>query len=148
MAKQKEPHDRPHKSGTGRHEHERRSALASIESGLTEAAADLGAPPRRVTTAVVLPIARPAIAAAAAVAFIVALGEFGAAAFLATPDRPTVPVAIARLLGQPGSASLGQAAAMSVLLMVVTAAGALAIDRSGGRVRGCRARSGPSGAVG
>ncbi len=112
--------------------------LASIESGLTEAAADLGAPPRRVTTAVVLPIARPAIAAAAAFAFIVALGEFGAAAFLATPDRPTVPVAIARLLGQPGSASLGQAAAMSVLLMVVTAAGALAIDRSGERVRGLR----------
>jgi thiamine transport system permease protein len=105
--------------------------LISIESGLTEAAADLGAPPARVVTAVTLPIARPAIAAAGAFAFIVALGEFGAAAFLATPAQPTLPVAISRLLGQPGSASLRQAAAMSVILMMVTAVGALAIDRFG-----------------
>ena len=39
--------------------------LVSIESGLTEAAADLGASPGRILTAVTLPIARPAIAAAA-----------------------------------------------------------------------------------
>ena len=116
--------------------------LVSIESGLTEAAADLGASPGRILTAVTLPIARPAIAAAGAFAFIVALGEFGAAAFLATPDRPTLPVAISRLLGQPGSASLSQAAAMSVILMVVTAVGALAIDRFGRGTSGAQATTG------
>jgi thiamine transport system permease protein len=116
--------------------------LVSIESGITEAAADLGAPPVRVLTAVTLPIARPAIAAAGAFAFIVALGEFGAAAFLATPDRPTLPVAISRLLGQPGSASLSQAAAMSVILMVVTAVGALAIDRFGRGTTGAKVAAG------
>ena len=116
--------------------------LVSIESGLTEAAADLGASPGRILTAVTLPIARPAIAAAGAFAFIVALGEFGAAAFLATPDRPTLPVAISRLLGQPGSASLSQAAAMSVILMVVTAVGALAIDRFGRGTGGAQVATG------
>ena len=116
--------------------------LVSIESGLTEAAADLGASPGRILTAVTLPIARPAIAAAGAFAFIVALGEFGAAAFLATPDRPTLPVAISRLLGQPGSASLSQAAAMSVILMVVTAVGALAIDRFGRGTGGAQVGAG------
>ena len=71
-----------------------------------------------------------------------ALGEFGAAAFLATPDRPTLPVAISRLLGQPGSASLSQAAAMSVILMVVTALGALAIDRFGRGTGGAQVATG------
>jgi thiamine transport system permease protein len=103
--------------------------LVSIGSGPTDAAADLGAPPLGVTTRVIMPIARPAIAAGAGFAFIVALGEFGAATFLASPDGPTMPVAIARLLAQPGSASLGRAAAMSVVLMIVTALGALAVDR-------------------
>jgi len=40
-----------------------------------------------------------------------------------------MPVAIVRLLSQPGAASVGQAAAMSVVLMVVTAAITIAIDR-------------------
>jgi thiamine transport system permease protein len=103
--------------------------LVSIGSGLTDAAGDLGAPPLGVTTRVIMPLARPAIAAGAGFAFIVALGEFGTAAFLASPDGPTMPVAIARLVAQPGSASLGRAAAMSVVLMIVTALGALAVDR-------------------
>ena len=105
--------------------------LISIASGLAEVAADLGASPTRVMLAVTLPIARPAVAAAGAFAFIVALGEFGAATFLATADRPTMPVAISRLVSRPGSTSLSQAAAMSVILMVLTAVGASAIDRLG-----------------
>jgi ABC-type Fe3+ transport system permease subunit len=51
-------------------------------------------------------------------------------------------VAISRLLGQPGSASLSQAAAMSVILMVVTAVGALAIDRFGRGTGGAQAMPG------
>jgi ABC-type Fe3+ transport system permease subunit len=40
-----------------------------------------------------------------------------------------MPVAIVRLLSQPGAAPLGQATAMSVVLMAVTAAITIAIDR-------------------
>ena len=103
--------------------------LGSIGSELAEAAAGLGASPSRVLRDVTLPIASRALLGAAVFAFVVSLGEFGATAFLARADTPTMPIAIFRLLGQPGSASLGQAEAMSVLLMLVTAAAALAIDR-------------------
>ena len=40
-----------------------------------------------------------------------------------------MPVVIARLLSQPGALNYGQALAMSSLLMAVTAAGMLLIDR-------------------
>ena len=50
-------------------------------------------------------------------------------AFVARLDSPTMPVAIVRLLSQPGAASVGQATAMSVVLMAVTAAITVAIDR-------------------
>jgi thiamine transport system permease protein len=76
-----------------------------------------------------LPNAAGAIRTAATFAFLIALGEFGATAFLARADSPTVPVAIARLLDQPGSASIGQASALAVILLVLTAAAALAIGR-------------------
>jgi thiamine transport system permease protein len=50
--------------------------------------------------------------------------------FLARADAPTLPVAIARLLGRPGEATVGQAYAASVLLLVVTAAVVVVIDRA------------------
>ena len=40
-----------------------------------------------------------------------------------------MPVAIYRLLGQPGALNYGQALAMSTLLMLVCALGFLAIER-------------------
>jgi thiamine transport system permease protein len=40
-----------------------------------------------------------------------------------------MPLAIARYLGQPGALNYGQAMAMSTLLMVVCAAGFMAIER-------------------
>jgi len=49
--------------------------------------------------------------------------------FLARADHPTVPVAIYRFLGQPGALNLGQAYALSVVLMVVTGAAVLLVDR-------------------
>lgn len=104
-------------------------ALASIAEDLSETAADLGASPARVVLDVTLPVASGSLLTGAALAFVVSLGEFGATAFLARPDTPTMPVAIYRLLGQPGSASLGQAAAMATILMSVTATAGLAIGR-------------------
>ena len=104
-------------------------ALAAAQASLGESAAALGASPWQAIRDVTLPASAGAIRTAAVFAFVVALGEFGATAFLARADRPTVPVAIARLLGQPGSASIGQASALAVILLVVTAGAAIAIGR-------------------
>ena len=65
----------------------------------------------------------------AGLAAAVSLGEFGATAFLARSDEPTLPVVVVRLLGRPGEANVGTAAAAATLLMVVTAAVVLLADR-------------------
>ena len=103
--------------------------LRSIDPRLREAAAVLGASPRRVWREVDLPIVRRALTVAAGFAFAISLGEFGATVLIARPDRPTVPVAIFRLLAQPGVAPFGEAMAMSVVLMVLTGAAILVIER-------------------
>ena len=54
--------------------------------------------------------------------------------FLARPDLPTVPIAIGRLLGQPGALNMGRAMALSTILMVITAGAMVLIERL--RVRG------------
>ena len=79
-------------------------------------------------------MAGPAIATAAAFAFSISLGEFGATAFLARADSPTMPIAIVRLLSQPGAASVGQAYAMATLLMLVTVGAVAALGAAGGRL--------------
>jgi thiamine transport system permease protein len=103
--------------------------LRAIEDDLRDAAAVLGASPFQVWKEVDLPIVFRALAVAAAFAFAISLGEFGATAFLVRADRPTVPVAIYELLGRPGPLELGQALALSTILMGVTAAVVLLVDR-------------------
>jgi thiamine transport system permease protein len=103
--------------------------LASIDQDLRSAAAVLGASPSRVWREVDLPIVFRALLVAAGFAFAISLGEFGATVFVVRADRPTVPVAIYQLLGQPGPLELGQALALSVILMGVTAVVVLLIDR-------------------
>ena len=103
--------------------------LASTRHDLSEQAAALGASPWQTARDVLLPVASRAIAGAAVFAFAVSLGEFGASAFVARLDSPTMPIAIVRLLSQPGEASVGQATAMCVVLMTVTAGVTVAIDR-------------------
>jgi thiamine transport system permease protein len=95
-------------------------AVARANASLGESAAALGASPWRALRDATLPACADAIRTAAVFAFTIAIGEFGATAFVARADQPTIPVAIARLLGQPGSASVGQAAALSVILLVLT----------------------------
>ncbi|MFY9331276.1 MAG: iron ABC transporter permease [Candidatus Nanopelagicales bacterium] len=95
--------------------------LRSIDPRLRDVAATLGASPFRAWVAVDGPLALRATAVSAGLACAVSLGEFGATAFLARADTPTVPVQIVRLLSRPGEANLGQAAALSVILIVVTA---------------------------
>jgi thiamine transport system permease protein len=103
--------------------------LSTSARELTEQASALGASPLQAARDVLVPVASRAILGAAAFAFAIALGEFGATAFVARLDSPTMPVAIVRLLAQPGAASIGQATAMSVVLLVVTAVITVGIDR-------------------
>jgi len=103
--------------------------LRSVRARLREAAAVLGASPRQVFREVELPIVSRAALVGAGFAFAVSLGEFGATAFLVRPNRPTIPTAIFRLLSQPGQATFGQAMALSTVLMVLTTAIIMAIDR-------------------
>ena len=57
------------------------------------------------------------------------LGEFGATLFVARPDTPTIPIAIFRFSARPGALNVGQAMAMSTVLMFVTGLVVLAIER-------------------
>ncbi|MEU3188013.1 iron ABC transporter permease [Streptomyces sp. NPDC006923] len=103
--------------------------LRAVDGRLREAAAVLGASPLRAWREVDLPLVRRASLVAAGFAFAVSLGEFGATVFIARPDRPTLPVAVARLLGRPGELNYGQAMALSTVLMVVCAVSLLALER-------------------
>jgi thiamine transport system permease protein len=103
--------------------------LRSIDPRLREAAALLGASPRRTWMAVDLPLVWRAVLVAAGFAFAISLGEFGATVVIARADAPTVPIAIARLLGRPGALNVTQGFALSVVLMVVTTAAVLLVDR-------------------
>jgi thiamine transport system permease protein len=104
-------------------------ALRSIDPRLRDAAAVLGAPPRRVWREVDLPIAMRAFVVAFGFAVAVSLGEFGATLFVARPDTPTIPIAISRFLDRPGALNIGQAMAMSTVLMFVTGLVVLAIEQ-------------------
>ncbi len=103
--------------------------LRAVDIRLREAAAVLGASPWRVWREVDLPMVRRALLIAAGFAFAVSLGEFGATVFIARPDNPTLPVAVARLLGHPGDLNYGQAMALSTILMVVCAVALLVLER-------------------
>jgi len=107
--------------------------LRAIDPKLREAAATMGASPRRIRSDIDLPIARRALAIGAGFAFAISLGEFGATSFVGRrPEYMTVPLAIGRLLSQPGDVIRGQAMALSVILMVVTTVVLMLVDRSEG----------------
>ncbi|MET9414143.1 iron ABC transporter permease [Streptomyces klenkii] len=103
--------------------------LRAVDARLREAAAVLGASPLRAWREVDLPLVGRALGVAAGFAFAVSLGEFGATVFIARPDSPTLPVAVARLLGRPGELTYGQAMALSTILMLVCAAALLVLER-------------------
>jgi thiamine transport system permease protein len=104
-------------------------ALRSIKPRLRHAASVMGASPLHVVRTIDLPLVGRAVLVAATFAFTISLGEFGATALIARPEYPTIPVAIFRFLSQPGGINFGQAMALSTILMAVTGAGMLAIER-------------------
>jgi len=105
--------------------------LQSIDPKVREAAATLGAAPWAVRREIDLPLAAKAAAIGTGFAFAIAIGEFGATSFVGRrPGHLTVPLSIARLLGQPGEALRGQAMALSVVLMLVTTIVVFLVDRN------------------
>jgi len=105
-------------------------AIRSFDPRLREAARGLGAGPLQALRHVDLPLLAAPFAAAAIFAFAISLGEFGASLLIARPEYPTMPLVIYRFLSQPGALNYGQALAMSSLLMLVSAASALVIERA------------------
>ena len=103
--------------------------IRSLDDRLREAAAVLGASPGRTWREIDAPILGRAALVGAGFAFAVSLGEFGATLFIARPDSVTIPVAIFRLLGQPGAANFATAMALAVVLMLLTATAVLLIER-------------------
>jgi thiamine transport system permease protein len=103
--------------------------LRSIAPRLREAAQMLGASPHQVWREIDLPILTRAVLVGAVFAFTISMGEFGATMLVARPDLPTIPLAIYRVIGQPGLANFGQALALSTILMLVSALGILAVER-------------------
>ena len=103
--------------------------LRSIDPRLRAVASTLGAPPLRAWATVDLPHLARALGVGAGFACAVSLGEFGATAFLARSDAPTLPVQIVRLLSRPGETPYGAAMALATLLMVLTTVVVLAVAR-------------------
>jgi thiamine transport system permease protein len=105
--------------------------LASVDRTLVESARALGATRVRTLLDVQLPLVWPGVLAGAAFAFAISMGEFDSTVILATQsDTATMPVAVERYLGR----TLGPAMAMGTVLLVVTAASFVAVDRLGGYV--------------
>jgi thiamine transport system permease protein len=103
-------------------------SMGSVQHHLREAAATLGATPAKAWWTIDLRLVWRSIMVGAAFAFAISMGEFGATSFITRPDSPTIPIAIFRLLGRPGSVPFGAAVAMSVLLMLITAVAVMMID--------------------
>ena len=110
--------------------------LRAVDPRLREAAGTLGAGPGRVLLGVDGALAARSVGLAIGFAFAVSLGEFGATAFLARPDSPTLPVVIFRLIGQPGADNYGMALAASVVLAALTAGVMALAERLRGPVGG------------
>jgi thiamine transport system permease protein len=104
-------------------------ALRSLDPRLRESASVMGAPPLQTWWEIDVPMLFRAVLVAAIFAFTISLGEFGASLLVSRPDVPTMPVVIYRAMGQPGLVNYGQALAMSTILMVVSAAAIILIER-------------------
>ncbi len=101
----------------------------SIRPQWRGAAATLGASPGEVWRRIDLPLIGRAAVVAAAFAFAISLGEFGATILLNRPEFPTVPLAIYSFIGKPGALNFGRALALSAILMLTSGASILLIER-------------------
>lgn len=115
------------------------TGLRSVPQALVEAAQMEGAAPSTIVGRILLPVLRPQIIAAALLAFVAGIGNFGIPALLGLPvNYLTLPTLIYRRLSSFGPAGLPDAAALSLLVALVAglgiAAGLMATRRGGGKV--------------
>jgi thiamine transport system permease protein len=104
--------------------------LSRLDPRLVESARSLGASRARALWDVELPLVAAGVVAGAAFAFAISVGEFDSTVILASGSGSyTMPVAVERFLGR----RLGPATAMGSVLLFVTAASFVVIDRFGGR---------------
>lgn len=104
------------------------ASLKKIKPSLGEAAMSLGASDFRAFLTVELPLAFGGILVGAIFAFAMSIAELGATYMIYKPQYTTVTIAIYRYLG---SRQFGPASAMAVVLMLVSLAGFLIIERTG-----------------
>ncbi|WP_277554699.1 ABC transporter permease [Halobaculum limi] len=107
--------------------------LDALDRSLVESARALGASRARAVLDVELPLVWPGVVAGAAFAFAISIGEFDSTVILAEGGGSyTMPVAVERFIGR----RLGPATAMGTVLLAVTAASFVVIERVGGEFRG------------
>ncbi len=104
--------------------------LANLDPAMVESARALGASRYRALRDVELPLVASGVVAGTAFAFAISIGEFSSTVILASGgDTYTMPVAVERYLGRRS----GPAIAMGTVLLVITAASFVVVDRVGGR---------------
>jgi thiamine transport system permease protein len=92
-------------------------ALTSIDNQLRETASTESATPSQIWWLIEMPIIRNVILMATGYATVIAIGEFGAANFLAYGDQGTLPTVLYQLISRPGAQNYGMAMAASSLLI-------------------------------
>jgi putative spermidine/putrescine transport system permease protein len=108
------------------------TAFAALPPETREAAATLGAPPWRGFLLVTLPMVLPGLIASATLAFLVSFDETVISLFLVGPRLVTLPIALFRYTE---SRTDPLVAALAVVLIVVSAALVLVVDRVAGFTR-------------
>ncbi|WP_370631949.1 ABC transporter permease [Phyllobacterium lublinensis] len=115
-----------------------RAGLSRIPRDLVEAARSAGSSPVRVLLTIILPMVRPYLVAATALAFVSGVGNFGIPALLGMPvNYLTLTTLIYQRIASFGPSVLPQVASLSVLIAVLAMMGvilqALALRRAGHR---------------
>jgi thiamine transport system permease protein len=108
------------------------SSLAAIDTRLVEAAQGVGASRLRAFFSIEVPLLKGGLIAASVFSFAISLGELAAAFMLYGGRYTTIPIYIYRYIG---GYRFGSAAAMGVVLMVVSAISFYIIDRMGARMQ-------------
>ena len=118
------------------------AALRTLPREMAEAARVSGAGPLRLLARIILPLLRPSLLAAYALAFVSALGNFGIPALLGIPGRyTTLPVLIWQRLSSFGPSMLADVAVISTLMALIAVV--LVVIQTGLAARSRAALTGP-----
>ena len=112
--------------------------LEEVDERFLVVATSLGATQWQAWKATYLPTLLSASAAAMGLATVLALGEFGAASFLADFQSPNLSVLLMRWLGKPSETALSSAAVLAVVLVVLALGSLMASEAASRRTRRVR----------